>query len=360
MKSKERVLAAIEHAEPDRVPIDFSAEPEVLEKLYSHFGHCDYNRLLEELNVDLRYIHPREVVYEKDYYVGPEVKVLADGTWYDIWGVGRSPVAYKAGVYQQMVFSPLEGVVSVNKAEEHPWPDPDWYDCSRVPEQCARYQEYALVGGGWGAVFGDTSRILGMEHFMASLIEAPEVVKAVIRQVEEFYLEVDVRLFEAARGMLDIYYFGNDFGTQQNLLMSETMIRDFFGPSLRNLIGQAKGYGLKVMFHSCGSVRAIIPFLIELGVDILDPIQVGAEGMSPLGLKADFGERIAFHGGVDTQGVLPFGSSEEVRRAVKDLLEIMKPGGGFILAPSQELQPDVPMENILAMYEAAIQYGRYG
>lgn len=281
MKPKERVLAAVEHREPDRVPIDFSAEPEVLENLNSRFGHCDYDRLLEELNIDLRYIHPREVVYEMDYYVRPGVKVLADGTWYDIWGVGRRPVAYKTGVYQQVVYSPLEGVASEKEVEAHRWPDPDWYDYSSVAKQCARFQDYALVGGGWGAVFGDTSRILGMEHFMISLIEAPEVVKAVIKHVEEFYLGVDLRLFEAAQGMLDIYCLGNDFGTQQNLLMSKTMIHDFFGPSLRNLIGQVKGYGLKVVFHSCGSVRAIIPFLIELGVDILDPVQVGADGMSP-------------------------------------------------------------------------------
>jgi uroporphyrinogen decarboxylase len=139
--------------------------------------------------------------------------------------------------------------------------------------------------------------------------------------------------------------------------MSPAMIRSFLAPSFQRLIDQAKGYGLKVMFHSCGAVSAVIPMLIELGIDVLDPVQSGAAGMDPGALKASYGGQIAFHGGLDIQGVLPFGSPDEVRAATERLLVVMSLGGGYIFGPSQELQPDVPVANILAMYAACRDLG---
>ncbi|MCL4393650.1 MAG: hypothetical protein M1482_02365, partial [Chloroflexi bacterium] len=284
----------------------------------------------------------------------------ADGTWEDIWGVRRRPVQYATGIYQEIVSSPLTSLEDPAQLLDRRWPDPDWFDYGDIPTQCRRYYgKYALVGGGWGAVFGDSYRILGLEHFLESLILFPDVVREVVQRVEQFYLGVNERIFQAAAGLLDVYYFGNDLGTQRGLLMGLPMIRTFLAPSFKRLIDQAKSYGLKVMFHSCGAVSEAVPLLIELGIDVLDPVQVGAAGMNPESLKAMYGDRIAFHGGLDTQGVLPFGSTEDVTAAAEHLLQVMKPRGGYIFGPSQELQPDVPVENVLAMYRTAKKVGAY-
>jgi uroporphyrinogen decarboxylase len=361
MKPKERVLSAINHQTPDRVPIDFGAQPEVWDALMAALHMDTHEDLLRYLDVDFRYIEPIELIYDRDHYRGPAMNTRSDGSWADIWGVWRRPVRYSHGIYQEIVSYPLTKVTEVEQLLDHPWPQADWFDFSDVPAQCQPWSgEYALVGGSWGATFGDAYRILGMEHFFESLIEAPDVVREVISRVERFYMDVNERIWNAAAGMIDIYYFGNDLGSQLGLLMSPAMIRDFLLPSFRRLSEQARSHGLKVMFHSCGAVSEVIPMLIEIGIDILDPIQTAARGMNPLQLKAQYGDNMTFHGGLDTQGVLPFGSPEDVTRATCELLEGMKPGGGYILAPSQELQPDVPIANILAMYEAAHSTsGRY-
>lgn len=360
MGSRERVLAAIHHQLPDRVPMDFAALDEVWDALMTHLGLPDRESLLEFLEVDLRYVEPIEIIYDRQRYIGPTLETQADGTWEDIWGVRRRPVRYAHGIYQEIVSCPLTRAEDPAQLLERRWPDPDWFDYSDIPTQCQRYHgKYALVGGGWGAVFGDSYRILGLEHFLESLILAPDLVREVVRHVEQFYIGVNERIFQAVGGLLDIYYFGNDLGTQRGLLMSLPMIRKFLAPSFKRLIDQAKSYGLMVMFHSCGAVSEAIPLCIELGIDVLDPVQVGAAGMNPETLKVAYGNRIAFHGGLDTQGVLPFGSPMDVSAAAEQLLEVMKPGGGYIFGPSQELQPDVPVENILAMYRTGSQVGGY-
>jgi uroporphyrinogen decarboxylase len=360
MDSRERVLVAISHENPDRVPMDFGAQPEVWNALLRHLGLGDRDSLLEFLGTDLRYIEPIEVIYNHERYIGPPLGNGPDGAWEDIWGVWRRPVRYATGVYQEIISCPRAVTEDPEELLDRRWPAPGWFDYSDIADQCKRYYgKYALVGGGWGAVFGDSYRILGMEHFLESLILSPDLVREVIARVERFYLGVNERIFEAANGLLDIYYFGNDLGTQNGLLMSPQMIRDFLGPSFKRLVDQAKSYGLKVMFHSCGAVSEMIPFFIELGIDVLDPVQVGAVGMDPARLKAEYGNRIAFHGGLNTQGVLPFGSPQEVRAETEKLLEIMKPGGGYLFGPSQELQPDVSIENILTMYRTCREAGIY-
>jgi uroporphyrinogen decarboxylase len=236
--------------------------------------------------------------------------------------------------------------------EEHHWPSPDDFDYSDVASQCQRYAEYARVGGSWGAIFGDAYRLQGMETFLMNMTLRPAVVKAIIERVERFYYGVNERIFDAAQGQLEIYYVGNDFGTQRGLLFSREMFRDFFAPGLARLVRQAKERGMAVMFHSCGSVRAFIPEFIAAGIDILDPVQAMAAGMDPLQLKAEFGDQLCFHGGIDTQNLLPFGTPQQVRERVRQVVEAVGKGGGYILAPDQTLQGDVPIDNILAMYSA--------
>jgi uroporphyrinogen decarboxylase len=236
--------------------------------------------------------------------------------------------------------------------QSHRWPSPDWFDYGDVAEQCRRYEAYARIGGGWGAVFGDAYRLQGLETFLINLFDRPEVAQAIIDHVEQFYAHVNERILDAANGGLDVFYFGNDFGTQRALLVSPSIYRRFFAPAIGRLTSQAKSAGLDVMFHSCGSVRPLLPDFVAAGIDILDPVQAAAEGMDPLGIKAEMGSRLCLHGGVDTQRLLPSGTPADVADRVRLLCDVVGAGGGFILAPDQLLQSDVPPSNVLALYGA--------
>ncbi|MCX5637996.1 MAG: uroporphyrinogen-III decarboxylase, partial [Planctomycetota bacterium] len=161
---------------------------------------------------------------------------------------------------------------------------------------------------------------------------------------------------EAAGGRIDFFRIGDDFGTQNSLVMSPRMFRDIIKPALKAMADTAKKYGAYYYHHSCGAVRELIPDLIETGVDVLDPIQVQAAGMVPTELKAEFGQKICFSGGVDEQRLLPNGSPEDVRKGVFQLLEDMARGGGFFIGPTHNFQADIPTANILAMYDAARQW----
>lgn len=359
MSDRERVLLAINHQEPDRIPLDFSAEPEVVNKLLAHFNINNYDTFLELMGISFRHIKLPGVDSQKNYYIGPNFKRYPDGSWSDIWGIRRRLVKGLIGSYDEVCYSPLAEATTVEEVENYTWPDPSWFDCSKVACECERYSQYARVGGGWGAIFGDAYRLQGMAKFLENMVVYSDVVKAIINKVKEFYIKLNIRIFEVAKGGIDIYYFGNDFGTQTGLLMSLEMWREFFADPLQELINSAKNYGIKVMFHSCGSVREIIPDLINMGIDILDPVQVRANGMDPEDLKRDFGDNICFHGGVDTQQLLPFCTEKETEENVKELMNVMKSGGGFILAPSQSIQPDVPLSNILAMYRIGKNCGKY-
>ncbi len=352
MDHRERVWHAIHHQQPDRVPKDFSARPEVSDALMRHLGLSDYDALLEHFDVDLRYIKPSEVVFERERYRGPPLERYADGAWEDIWGVRRKQVRISTGVYDQVVYSPLAEACSVEAVAAHRWPDPDWFDYADVAKQCQRYRGYALAGGGWGAIFGDSFRLQGMETFMMNMTLCPEVVHAIVDRVERFYADVNERIFDAARGQLDIFYFGNDFGSQVGLLLGPKMFREFFAPGMARLARQAKEPGMAVMHHSCGAVRPLIDDFIACGVDILDPVQARAADMDPLSLKTEFGDRICLHGGIDTQNLLPFGTTQQVTERVRQVADVVGAGGGYILAPDQSLQGDIPFENILAMYSA--------
>jgi len=177
------------------------------------------------------------------------------------------------------------------------------------------------------------------------------VLTAIIDGFVSYEVEVTRRFLEACAGQLDIAYFGNDFGTQRGLFISPEHYQRFMRGPLKGFYDVCRDYGCKVMQHSCGSVRAIIPWLLEDGLDILDPVQVRAAGMNLSGLYRDFGDRLCFHGGVDTQGTLPFGSPEEVRAEVRSYLDLARDRGGYVLTGSQDLIADIPDDNILAMYD---------
>jgi uroporphyrinogen decarboxylase len=195
-------------------------------------------------------------------------------------------------------------------------------------------------------------RLRGMEMAALDLAASPELAKAMLQQAGDFSL----RLAETAcaRLPLDWLWTGDDVGGQQAMIMSPQCWRDLIRPQLARVLGAAQSKGIWTAYHSCGSIRPIIPDLIEIGLNVLNPIQCNCPGMNPLDLKREFGKSLAFMGGVDTQQLLPNGTAEEVYSQTMRLLEGMTAeGGGYILAASHLVPPETPLENIFAMYKAA-------
>jgi uroporphyrinogen decarboxylase len=349
MNSKERVLAAIRHIEPDRVPVDLWALPPVTDRLREHFGVADDEAVWRALGVDLRSVWPE--------YVGPPQPTFDDGSWVDWWGVRKRMV----GPFEEVVESPLADAQTVADVEAHPWPDPDWFDYEGLRATCEALSEYALVirdpGPNATCVLRLAMFLRGMEAFLVDMVMNPELARAIIARVETFYLELNRRILEAVGDLTDIYFIADDVGMQTGLMISPTMFREFIAPSLRRFIAQAKEYGQWVMYHTCGAVRPLIPDFIEMGVDILDPIQVSAADMDPVALKREFGAELCFHGALDVQTVLTRGTPEQVRAEVVRLCQVLGRGGGFILAPTNNVMPETPIENILALYETAREVG---
>ena len=342
MNAKERVISTFKHREPDRVPLWYGASDGLTARLTQQCNVPDEEALMQRLHIDFRRVHER--------YVGPQL-----GTK-NYWGVERG-----GGYYGQPLTHPLAGVETVEQVEAFAgWPSPDWFDFSHLRQECEPWRDYAIIGGPWVVVFTDATELVGMSEFFMKMHTHPEVMHAVMQKVSDFYYELAVRFFETAGDLLDIFFFGDDVGTQQSMIISLPHWREFCKPHVERFLKLGRQAGLKTMFHSCGAVRKMIPDVIELGLDALNPVQVRARGMDLRELKTEFGTRMAFHGGFDHQQVLPFGSEPDVRAEVHRIIDIMAPGGGYCLAPSHDLMLDnFPPQNVIAMYDEAYQYGRY-
>jgi uroporphyrinogen decarboxylase len=233
------------------------------------------------------------------------------------------------------------------------WPDPGRYLDREEARRRAKAADpdYARMGIMWSAHFQDACSAFGMEHALLTLLMNPEMFQAVIARITDFYLEAGELFYEATKGYLDAVLMGNDFGSQTGLMIDPELIRKYVFPGIRQLINQAKSYGLKVMYHSCGSVVPIINDLIELGADIIHPIQALAAGMSAENIHAHFFGKTAFCGGIDAQYLLVNGSPSEIIKRVKEVKELFPTG--LIFSPSHEaVLPDIPPENIEAMFKA--------
>ena len=204
----------------------------------------------------------------------------------------------------------------------------------------------------WSAHFQDTCAAFGMETALMNMIACPEIVEAVNEKIIDFYLKANEIFYEATKGKLNAILIGNDMGSQRGLMLSPELIRQFVIPGCRRLVEQAHSYGLKVIYHSCGSIVPIIPDLFEAGVDAVHPIQAKAEGMQANLIKANFGHLGAFCGGVDTQDLLVNGTPQDVKDKVEELRTLFPTG--LIISPSHEaILPDIPPANIDALFKAA-------
>jgi uroporphyrinogen decarboxylase len=246
----------------------------------------------------------------------------------------------------------FEGIEDCGEVGKFKWPNPkehmDARECAKAV--AAIPDDYAALGVMWSAHFQDACAAFGMENALMTMLSAPEMFDAVISRIVRFYLEANAIFYEAGAKRLDAVLIGNDLGSQTGLMLSPDLIRRFVLPGTKLLVDQAKSYGFKVMHHSCGGVREIIPDLIDIGVDVIHPIQVLAAGMEPAGLKHDFGHRVSFCGGMDVQHLLTKGPPEQVREEVVRLRKLFPTG--LIFSPSHEaLMPDVPPANVAAMFD---------
>jgi uroporphyrinogen decarboxylase len=355
MNSKERVQLALRHQEPDRIPTDFWWSHETRDRLLQYLHLKDTDQLQEFLGSDIRCVYPP--------YHGPKLKRFEDGAYEDFWGVIRKAYKHGSGEYDEVVFSPLANATSLGEIEKIRWPDPDWFDYEALNEMCDRYEDYAIMVGRMGietqTIFIQTWFLRGLDRVLLDLAENPEFVEALVKQIMNFRIDHVKRILAAVKGRAEILQIADDYGMQEGLLMNPSIWRRIFGPPLKTLCDLIHEAGLKVFLHCCGSSRKIIPDLIDLGIDILNPIQVRAAGMDPKALKEEFGDRLCFHGAIDTQRTLPVGTKEEIVSEVRERIEVMGKKGGYILAPVHTVESDVPIENVLALYEAAKEYGRY-
>lgn len=343
MKSKERVLRAISRQETDRVPFDFTSAPSVMIRLQEHLRLASEEDVLRYLNIDLRPVW-------SGGYTGPQM-FTPDGQTANCWGVVGDGLSYA----EDLGYRPLQHVESVDEVYAHKWPNPDDFDYSPIEPQCDKHAEYATRGSGWCPIFCLACDMCGMETMLCLLAGEPEIADAILDCITDVYLGMNKRIFEAANHKLDICFMGDDYGGQQGMMINPDTWRKLIKPHLRRLYTQAKEYGLVTMHHSCGGIVPIIPDLIEIGVDALNPIQVRAVGMDPAFLKSEFGSRLAFHGAIDTQQTLPFGSENDVRNEVRECIDILGKGGGYILNGSHDYLEDIPTVNILAVFSEAMK-----
>ncbi len=241
---------------------------------------------------------------------------------------------------------------SLAEVEDYPWPNPDYFDFTPWLAKLDNTGDYYRASGFWSAFFHIVAGYFGMENYFIKMYTHPDVVHAVTSHIVDFFIEANKRLFEQAGDRIDGFFFGNDFGTQLDILISPAQFKEFVFPYFRKLTMLGHDYGYQVILHSCGSIYRVIEDLISLGVDALHPLQAKAVNMEAERLARDFGGRIAFMGGLDTQQLLGNGTPEEITREVQRLKRVFAPN--IVISPSHEcILPNVPIENIVAMARAA-------
>jgi uroporphyrinogen decarboxylase len=344
--SKERVLTALKHQTPDRVPAARCHgfwESDVRQALFTHFKVRNEETLDVLLNLDVKWVEP--------FYRGPDMGYDKDNRKIGIWGMAEGE-----GTYSEKFHRPLGQASTVQEVEDHPWPKVEWFDFSLVKTSAELVQEFAVVAPpAWSPIFSRISGLCGFETALMMLHTAPTLIEAMVERITAFNVEFYSELLDAGKGLIDILIVGDDPAGQDRMLMNPDLWRRFFKPSLKSIFEVAKSRGVYVMYHICGNCREILPDLIEIGLDILNPLQISARDMDPIELKNEFGKDLSFWGGVDVQSFLPTATPDEVRHEVRRLIDILGKDGGYVLSSSHNLLIDVSVENIIAMYDVAVR-----
>jgi len=348
MTPRERILAAINHQQLDRLPLDYWGVPEATEKLYKHFAVSNDIELAKAMDLDLI------------MGVGaPMIKSGRKGDW-DV-EMKRVPHADGSGFYDEPVSHPLKDCKSIDEIDAiYEWPAPDMFDYSTIKEQCkyTRDQGYAIRIGYISLTYF-YQMLRGTEQMMMDFAADPEIAEYILFKANEFASAHTARMLEAADGLADMSEVTDDFGSQIGLLMSPDMIENYLGKYFNSNVDMVKAYNAKVFHHNCGDIQSMVPWLVEKGCNVLNPIQWHLPSWDLKKLKAEFGKDMCFHGGIDNQHVLPFGSKDEIEAEVRACVDnLFSDKTGYILAPCHCIQANTPLENMLTMFDYAKKYGR--
>ena len=377
MSSRERVLAALAHREPDRVPVDFGSTwittitIPAFERLKAHFGIdsetivmeqsqqvCMVDeRILQALNVDTRGVFYGAPDKERNQYVW-----LSENVYRCPWGVTwhKPPSSY----YYDMLKPALGGDITLGDVMAHPWPDPHDPGYTRgLRERVQRQREStdrALVLNLSIWVLQCSQFVRGFDDWFVDLVQQPRLMEAILDAITESLLGVVEDVLDEVADLVDVVSVSDDMGHQDRTCVKPELYRKLIKPRHARLMEAIKlRTTAPVMFHTCGSVYDLLDDLIEMGVNALNPVQTDAARMEPARLKRNYGDRLSFWGGIDAMRVLPYGTAQDVEREVRDKIAAFGPGGGYILNPIHNIQPNVPIENILTLFEAAQEFGRY-
>jgi len=350
LSSRERVRLALEHQETDRIPIAMvcaGINPPAYQELENYLQRERGISVASYLNplIDIRGVGPE--------YVGPRF-----GNGEDMWGVRRKPVSYGSGSYSEIDFYPLADAENMDDLKKHRWPSTEWFDYSVLPERIAAAQakgEYCLMVAN-GNIFETSWYMRGFEPMFMDFVLNPELAHGIMERVADFYIEHFKKMLSAAQGGVDLAFTADDIGCQRGLLMSLKMWEELIKPYHIRLNKAIHEFGVKVIYHTDGSIMEAVDGLIDMGIDILQALQFSADGMDPVKLKQKYGDRLCFEGGVSVQTTLPFGSPEDVRREVEELITVLGKNGGYILGPSHAIQAGTPPENIVALFDTASKY----
>jgi len=349
MNHKERFLATINHRKSDRIPLDIMGfQKGILEGMKGALGVDSLEEVYRRLGLDFRTIWPS---YQRR---APEEGPA--GSNVDYWGVmeamSSETVTHSLPYGDSLTLRPLQKASSLRDVEEYLWPDPTSFDYEVFVDKCKKNREFVVQTGG-GLLFCRVCSLAGMETTLINLLIQPRIVEAIVERITEFHCEAFRGYFVNASQFIDVFSFSDDVATDSGLFFSLRLWRKFFRKPLAKIFGVAKDFGLKIQYHCCGAMSELIPDLLEVGMDILEPCQFHLPGMEPKRLKREFGRDLTFFGGINTQQTLPFGTTEQVREEVRERIDIVGKKGGYILAPDHTVQLDVPVKNILAMYEEA-------
>lgn len=349
MNSRERILAVINHAPVDRIPTDIWATAEVWKKLNESFGDA----IKQNLHIDgFGGAGPE--------YIGPSHPSPSNEETTDMWGIRRRNVNYGTGNYSESCHHPLGAAQTIDDLETYPWPQVEWFDYSKVREKLLPQHSELAIKAGYMAPFYLHNQLRGLEQSLMDPLMEPEFTHHLLKRLCDYFYDHHRKLFESADGLIDVAEVTDDYGSQTAPLISLELFNTFYRPHLQRFIDLCHEFGIRVFHHDDGAIRPFIPPLVEMGVDILNPIQWTCPGMDRAGLKKEFGHKICFHGAVENQRILPFGTPDEVRAEVRQCIDsLASDRTGYILCSCHNLQSITPVENIIAMYDEAHRYGAY-
>ena len=335
---REKALAAFNHIETGAVPKWLGASPEFLAKAQSQTG-LDPNAFRRRIGDDFRRV---------ESLIGG-----AGSRWRSPFGNDR-----RVPGYGQPTAKPPLDRRTLASLRSFPWPDPTSADVSHIlGEARSQHEEFAILGGEWSPFWHDAIDFIGTQELYYLMYDDPDFVHVLLERIVDYYVAVTTIIFETAGKHIDIFLIGNDFGGQNGPLFTVDQFERFIVPSLKRLADLGHRYGKKVMLHSAGGIRPLIPAIIRSGIDALHGLQSDCAGMNAASLKKDYGTRLRLSGGIDAKELLLNANPKAIRAATLDLLSVYTPGGAYVASPSHEsILADTPIENILALFDAVKEF----